>query len=87
MLPFKHFAKWCYRVSYHTSKGKYAESYTVDRVNVNPANGFWGYRIDNIQKLTRKKNSEKRNLEYDYVNGQFIISKTFRATPEPNDYF
>jgi hypothetical protein len=55
--------KFCYKTDYLRGKGKTATSYSIDRRNDDPANGYWGYRLDNIRIMTLADNTRKRNVK------------------------
>ena len=65
LLTFEQFSEFCYSCEILTKKGKRKKGFTIDRINNSE-----GYRIENIQKLTRSENSKKgtKALVYDWLN-------------------
>jgi Ser-tRNA(Ala) deacylase AlaX len=58
-LTFEEYKTWGIKVKYFVGKGRSKTSWAIDRINDDPAKGFHGYRLDNIQKLTVSDNSKK----------------------------
>lgn len=50
---------WCGLYGYLELRGQGGNDMTVDRINTDPRKGYWGYRYDNMQPLTRIENGRK----------------------------
>lgn len=50
---------WCGLYGYLELRGQGMNDMTVDRINTDPRKGYWGYRYDNMQPLTRIENGRK----------------------------
>jgi hypothetical protein len=62
-LTLEEYREFCVETLYIQSKSRQADGYTVDRINDDPAKGYWGYRRDNIQRLTNRENVLKEHAK------------------------
>lgn len=57
-LTIDQFSEFCIKTGYLDKKGRYADSFTIDRID-----HFKGYDIDNIAAITNRENAIKGNNE------------------------
>lgn len=89
-LTYEEFYTWKRKVKFVKGAGRHADSWTVDRINDDPAKGYYGYRLDNIQKKKLKNNVRKFMLKYCYQSGKGWVEKSQREKhriPKEDDYF
>lgn len=69
-ITFEEWLKFAIETEYMAKKGITKNSLQVDRINDDPAKGYYGYRIDNVQVLELEHNIKKyvikKWIDYDW---------------------
>lgn len=83
-MTFEEFKELAYESNYINGRGRTAASLTVDRTVVGK---FPGYVKSNISVMSRRKNSAKRWIDYNYLTKEAYVRKYIEPEGEGENPF